>query len=96
MYMKNCRHLLVNCLQRLRLIMQTCPCNVYPLTPHFHKEKLGFTGDVASKVGDHVKIDEASPFFLVNLCKHQNKKNVMSTIMKPMIISSFLCIFAKY
>ena len=24
--------------------------------------------DVTSKVGDHVKIDEASPFFLVNLC----------------------------
>ena len=42
------------------------------------------------------KIDETSPFFLVNLCQHQNKKNVMSTIMKTMIISSFLCIFAKY
>ena len=54
--------------------------------------------DVTSKVGDHVKIDEASTFFLVNLCQHQNKKNVMSTIMKTMIISSFLhvCIFAKY
>ena len=52
--------------------------------------------DVTSKVGDHVKIDEASPFFLVHLCQHQNKINVMSTIMKAMIISSFLCIFAKY
>ena len=30
--------------------------------------------DVTSKVWDHVKIDEASPFFLVNLCQHQNKK----------------------
>ena len=48
--------------------------------------------DVTSKVGDHVKIDEASPFFLVNLCQHQNKKNVMSTIMKTMVFSSF----AKY
>ena len=52
--------------------------------------------DVTSKVGDHVKIDEASPFFLVNLCQHQNKKNIMSTIMKTMIFSSFLCIFAEY
>ena len=25
-------------------IMQMCPCNVYPLTPHFYIEKLGFTG----------------------------------------------------
>ena len=25
-------------------IMQTCPCNVYPLTPHFYIVKLGFTG----------------------------------------------------
>ena len=52
--------------------------------------------DVTSKVGDHVKIDEASPFFLVNLCQHQNKKTVMSTIMKTMIFSSFLCIFSDY
>ena len=52
--------------------------------------------DVTSKVGDHVKFDEASPFFLVNLCQHKNKKNVISTIMKTMILSSFLCIFAKY
>ena len=22
----------------------TCPCNVYPLTPHFYRVKLGFTG----------------------------------------------------
>ena len=52
--------------------------------------------DVTSKVGDHVKFDEASPFFLVNLCQHQKRKNVMSTIMKTMIFSSFLCIFAKF
>ena len=25
-------------------IMQTCPCNVHPLTPHFYIVKLGFTG----------------------------------------------------
>ena len=24
-------------------IMQTCPCNVHPLKPHFYIEKLGFT-----------------------------------------------------
>ena len=24
--------------------MQTCPCNVYPLTHHFYIVKLGFTG----------------------------------------------------
>ena len=59
-------------------------------------EKTRYHTDVTSKVWDHVKIDEASPFFLVNLCQHQNKKIVMSTIMKTMIISSLLCIFAKY
>ena len=26
------------------LIMITCPCNVYPLTPHLYIVKLGFTG----------------------------------------------------
>ena len=25
-------------------IMQTSPCNEYPLTPHFYIVKLGFTG----------------------------------------------------
>ena len=25
-------------------IMKSCPCNVYPLTPHFYIVKLGFTG----------------------------------------------------
>ena len=25
-------------------IMQTCPCNEHPLTPHFYIVKLGFTG----------------------------------------------------
>ena len=24
--------------------MLTCPCNVYPLTPHFYIAKVGFTG----------------------------------------------------
>ena len=27
-----------------QIIMQTCPCNECPLTPHFYKVKLGFTG----------------------------------------------------
>ena len=26
------------------LIRITCPCNIYPLTPHFYIVKLGFTG----------------------------------------------------
>ena len=26
-------------------IVITCPCNVYPLTPHFYIVKLGFTGE---------------------------------------------------
>ena len=25
-------------------IIQTCPCNVHPLTPHFYIVKLGFIG----------------------------------------------------
>ena len=24
--------------------MKTCPCNVYPLEPHFYIAKLGYTG----------------------------------------------------
>ena len=27
-----------------KIIMQTCPCNEDPLTPHFYIVKLGFTG----------------------------------------------------
>ena len=60
------------------------------------KTQSQYACDVTSKVEDHVKFEPASPFFLVYLCQHQNKKNVMSTIMKTMIIFSFLCIFAKY
>ena len=25
-------------------LRETCPCNVYPLEPHFYKPKLGYTG----------------------------------------------------
>ena len=25
-------------------IRKTCPCNIYPLIPHFYIEKLGFAG----------------------------------------------------
>ena len=28
----------------MQAIMQTSPCNEYPLTPHFYIVKLGFTG----------------------------------------------------
>ena len=28
----------------LSVIMQTCPCNVYPLEPHFYIGKLGYAG----------------------------------------------------
>ena len=28
----------------VKFIMQTCPCNEHPLTPHFFIVKLGFTG----------------------------------------------------
>ena len=28
----------------LSCIKKTCPCNVYPLEPHFYMEKLGFAG----------------------------------------------------
>ena len=33
--------LVVRCV--MYFIMQTCPCNVDPLTPHFYIVKLGFT-----------------------------------------------------
>ena len=35
---------LILCLVFGHGIMKTCPCNVYPLTPHFCIVKLGFTG----------------------------------------------------
>ena len=25
-------------------IRKTCPCNIYPLKPHFYMEKLGYAG----------------------------------------------------
>ena len=28
----------------VKFIMQTCPCNEHPLTPHFFIVKLGLTG----------------------------------------------------
>ena len=31
-------------LRVMKYIMQTCPCEVYPFTPHFYIVKLGFTG----------------------------------------------------
>ena len=31
-------------------IMQTCLCNLHPLTPHFYIVKLGFTGVCGSNV----------------------------------------------
>ena len=52
--------------------------------------------NVTSKVGDQIKIDEASSFFLVYLRQHQNRKKVISTIMETMIFALFLCSFAKY
>ena len=30
--------------EAIPIIMITCPCNAYPLTPHFYIVKLGFTG----------------------------------------------------
>ena len=38
------RHVIVMRMVPKICIMQTCPCNVYPLTPHFYIVKLGFTG----------------------------------------------------
>ena len=37
-------HLDLQCLPSSLCIMQTNPCNVHPLTPHFYIVKLGFTG----------------------------------------------------
>ena len=28
----------------VRVITKTCPCNVYPLEPHFYIAKLGYAG----------------------------------------------------
>ena len=32
------------CLNFSVIIRKTCPCNVYPLMPHFYVEKLGYAG----------------------------------------------------
>ena len=39
------------------VIKKTCPCNVYPLEPHFYIEKLGYAG--------------ANLFFLIFAPKHR-------------------------
>ena len=33
-----------SCCTKICIIMQTSPCNEYPLTPQFYIVKLGFTG----------------------------------------------------
>ena len=33
-----------HCSKTNRIIRITCPCNVYPLIPHFYIVKLGFAG----------------------------------------------------
>ena len=33
-----------HCVWKKEAIMKTSPCNVYPLSPHFHIIKLGLTG----------------------------------------------------
>ena len=38
----SCVHMKIRC--TVVPIMQTCPCNEYPITPHFYIVKLGFTG----------------------------------------------------
>ena len=36
---------IVKWLKRLFIhIRKTCPCNIYPLKPHFYVEKLGYAG----------------------------------------------------
>ena len=34
----------ISCLSQYGIFMITCPCNVYPLTPHFYIVKLGLQG----------------------------------------------------
>ena len=50
-------------------IMQTSPCNEYPLTPHFYIVKLGFTG---------VYI-----FFLIFALKHRSWVLVRTASLEP-------------
>ena len=35
-------YLLVYCVQQREDNKKTSPCNIYPLTPHFYKEKMGY------------------------------------------------------
>ena len=42
MYVKNQMCFVAKCLQSI--IRKTCPCNIYPLKPHFYIVKLGYAG----------------------------------------------------
>ena len=39
------------------IIMKTCPCNVYPLEPHFYVEELGYAGEYLFFLFLHQNID---------------------------------------
>ena len=81
--------------------MITCPCNVYPLTPHFYIVKLRFTGVYiifALKHRLRVLVRTASNEAVLtcahNLCLSKNKKNIKYFELKIIIFTSFknLCI----
>ena len=52
---------------RMKRIRKTCPCDLYPLTPHFYIVKLGFTGVY---------------FFLIFALKHRSLVLVRTAVLR--------------
>ena len=83
------------------IIMLTCPCNVYPLTPHFYIVKLGFTGwgihfflffALKHRSWVHVRtasvLTEAVLTCTHDLCLSKNKKNIAIFHLKIIIFTA--------
>ena len=76
------------CRKLLNCIRKTCPCNVYPLIPHFYIAKLGY-GEVylfffifAPKHRLWVLVRTASPRRFAIYVLKKNKRNIKSFLMK--------------
>ena len=67
-------------------IMKTCPCNVYPLEPHFYIAKLGYAGVYLFFLFLLQNIDCGVPTIYV---LSKNKKNIKIFLLKILIFYNF-------
>ena len=64
------------------VIRITCPCNVYPLIPHFYIAKLRYAGVYLFSLGSNVYPQSM-------FCQSKNKKNIKFFLLKIFNFYSF-------